>query len=147
MKTLLCGLLAWLLLAAPVLAQPAAMIGHVHNLQGTVSIIRGGVAEPATVGMSLERDDVICTGKPGAIGVVLNDDTTISLGPGSELALNRYDFNPDAGKLGLAMRLVRGTFSFITGLIGKLAPDSVELAIPDATIAVRGTKLLVEIED
>ena len=147
MNILLRGLLAWLLLAAPVLAGPAAMIGHVQNLQGTVSVIRSGVAMPATAGMSLVRDDVIRTGKPGAIGVVLNDDTTISLGPGSELALNRYDFDPDAGKFGLAMRLVRGTFSFITGLIGKLAPDSVELAIPDATIAVRGTNLLVEIED
>jgi len=44
------------------------------------------------------------------------------------------------------MKMAKGTFSYLSGLIAKLAPDSVKLLIPDATIAVRGTKLLVDVQ-
>jgi len=47
----------------------------------------------------------------------------------------------------MAARMMKGSFAYLSGLIGKLAPDTVQLAIPDATIAVRGTKLLVEVHE
>ena len=58
------------------------------------------------------------------------------------------DINPCLkGKFAFLARMVKGTFSYISGLIGKLSPNSVQLEIPDATIAVRGTKLLVEVQE
>jgi hypothetical protein len=45
------------------------------------------------------------------------------------------------------MRMAKGTFAYLTGLIGKLAPGTIQLQLPDATIGVRGTKLLVTIEE
>ncbi|SFM94861.1 FecR family protein [Formivibrio citricus] len=147
MKTLMRGLFFLMLLSAPAIAEQPEMIGHVRTLQGNASIIRGGVALPAVVGAGVKQGDLIRTDKLGAVGIVLIDDTTISLGSGSELLLSQYNFDPKGGKFSLVMRMVKGTFSFLSGMIGKLAPDSVQLAIPEATIAVRGTKLLVEIKD
>lgn len=137
--------LLWLTVS-PLYALPADSIGHIQTLRGTASIIQGVMITPAAVGTLLYRGDLIRTGKPGAVGIVLTDDTTISLGPDSELNLKDYAFDPKEKKFSLVARLVKGTFVYLSGLIGKLAPDSVQLAIPDAIISIRGTKVLVAVE-
>lgn len=135
--------------AAPPAPPPPAgeVIGTIQNLQGTVTIARAGATLPATVGTALYRGDQVRTGKPGAVGIVLGDDTTISAGSSSELAINDYIFDPNNGKFALVVRMLKGTFSYITGQIGKLAPDTVKVRTPDATIATRGTKVLIEIQE
>lgn len=128
-------------------APAGEVIGTIQNLQGTVTIARAGGTVPATLGAALYRGDQVRTGKPGAVGIVLGDDTTISAGSSSELALNDYLFDPNNGKFALAVRMLKGTFSYITGQISKLAPDTVKVRTPDATIATRGTKVLIEVTD
>ena len=75
------------------------------------------------------------------------DDASLSLGPDSEITLKDYLFNPKEGKFAFVTRIAKGTFSYLSGIIGKLSPDSIRLEIPDATIAVRGTRLLVKVEE
>ncbi len=43
--------------------------------------------------------------------------------------------------------MIKGTFAYLSGLIGKLSPDTLQLEIPEATIVVRGTKLLIEVRE
>ena len=140
-------LMAMLACTAAIAQQPPETIGHIQNVQGAASIQRGGVAVPGAAGAALYRGDTIRTGKPGAVGIVLSDDTTVSLGSGSELVLNEYAFEPKEGNFALALRMIKGTFSYITGQIVKLAPDAAKVSTPDATIAVRGTKVLIEIKE
>lgn len=148
MKLRDCAFLVAILCSAPTFAQqPAETIGHIQNMNGAVSIQRGTGTLAGVAGTPLLRGDLIRTGKPGAVGIVLTDDTTISLGSGSELALDDYAFDPNSGKFGLAMKMLKGTFSYITGQIGKLAPETVKVRTPDAIIATRGTKLLIEIKE
>jgi len=146
MKTLALVVLLLSVLVAPAVAQQTETIGYVRELSGTAKIIRGTDLLPAAVGVALLRGDQIRTDKPGAVGIVLLDDTTISLGSNSELSLNGFDFLPKEGKFSLVMHMIKGTFVYVSGQISKLAPDTIRLSVPDATIAVRGTKLLVEIE-
>ena len=147
MRTRAYAFLIALLCSAPVFAQQAdTPIGHIQNMAGAVSVQRGESTLPGMAGMPLLLGDQIRTGKPGAVGIVLTDDTTISLGSGSALAMDDYAFDPNKGKFALAMKMLKGTFSYITGQIGKLAPDTVKVRTPDATIATRGTKLLIEVE-
>jgi hypothetical protein len=136
-----------LLCSLPAHALPADAIGRIQTLQGTAVIQRGNVTLPAAVGAPLYRGDLIRTAKPGAAGVVLTDDSTVTLGPNSELSLKEYAFDPKEEKFSLVVRMVKGTFVYLSGLIGKLAPNAVHLVIPDATIAVRGTKLLVDVHE
>ena len=148
MKILSYAFLIAMFFAAPALAsQSADKIGHIQNLEGTASILRDGATVAGATGAALYRGDFIRTGKPGAVGIVLTDDTSISLGSGSELSLNDYAFDPKESKFALAIRMIKGTFSYITGQIVKLAPESAQLHTPDATIAVRGTKLLIQIKE
>jgi outer membrane protein OmpA-like peptidoglycan-associated protein len=147
MKTLVKGLILAILVAAPAWAEEAETIGQIRTLDGSASILRGNATIPAAVGTAIRRGDVIRTGKPGAAGLVLLDDTAVSLGSLSELAVPDYAFDPKEHRFSLVLRMVRGTFSYFGGLIGKLAPETIQLRIPNATISVRGTKLLVEAEE
>ena len=122
-------------------------IGHIQMIEGQVNVQRNGTMLPGVKGTPLVHGDLIRTGKPGSVGIVLTDDSSISLGSSSEFALTDYAFEPRENRFALALKMVKGTFSYISGLIVKLAPNKAQLQTPDATIAVRGTKLLVEIKE
>src|SRR3989304_1617125 len=54
---------------------------------------------------------------------------------------------PADGKLGLLARFSKGTLAYISGLIGKLAPESVRFETPVASIGIRGTYFAVKGEE
>ena len=108
MKTLICGLCATLLMVAPALAETSEVIGQIRTLKGSALVERSDIVLPAAVGMALHRGDLIRTGTPGAAGIVLTDETTVSLGSGSELAMKDYAFDPREGRFASVMRIDEG---------------------------------------
>lgn len=147
MKTLSCASLLLLLIVQPVFAFDADSIGYIQTLKGSGSIVRGNLTIPAAIKGTLNRKDLVRTSRDGSMGIVLLDDTTLALGPNSELVVKDYAFDPKEGTFSFLVKMAKGTFSYLSGLIGKLSPNSVLLEIPDATIAVRGTKLLVDVKE
>jgi hypothetical protein len=91
------------------------------------------------------ESDSLRTGDDGGIGVTLNDDTRLSLGPSSEVSLESFKYSPAEGSVGLAMRFLRGIAVYVSGQIAKLAPDAVRLETPSAIVGVRGTTLAVHV--
>jgi hypothetical protein len=146
MKTLICGLCMSMLMAMSAVAETTDVIGHIQTLKGSATVQRREALLPAAIGVPLQHGDVIRTGTPGAVGIVLNDDTTIALGPDSEFELKDYAFDPRQGNFACVMRIVKGSLVYLSGLIGKLAPQTIQVQTPDATIAVRGTKMLIEVK-
>ena len=147
MKTMILGIsLMFLTISLAAAMQPDA-IGHIQTLKGSASILRGDKTMPATIGVLLYSGDTIRTAKTDSVGIVLTDDSTFSLGPKSEIVLKDYLFNPKEGKFSLVTRMVKGTFSYLSGMIGKLSPSSIHLELPEASIAVRGTKLLIKVDE
>jgi hypothetical protein len=139
------AILAIVLLALGAAAPSAAAsddetAGVVKNAAGRATVTRDGRTFPAAVGTKLREGDVLATGPGGSLGVILRDNSILSLGPESSLALRKFLFAPAQGKLGLLVRLTRGTLACISGLIGKLAPESVRFETPTATIGIRGTR-------
>ncbi len=127
-------------------ATAAETIGVVRKTAGAVQVVRDGKAVPAAVGMKLLVADTIETGSGGSVGIILRDDSLVSLGADSSLALGKFQYAPAEGKLGLVARLSRGTLEYISGLIGKLAPESVRIDTPVSSIGIRGTHLIVKSE-
>jgi hypothetical protein len=122
-------------------------IGVVRNSAGTTTVIRGEQVFQAAVGTKLVPGDTLRTGSDGSLGVILRDDSLLSLGPGSSLVVQRFLFSPADGDLGLLVRLSKGTMAYISGLIGKLAPESVRFETPVASIGIRGTYFAVKVEE
>lgn len=121
------------------------LVGSVTDIKGTVQIIRAGNEVVAEKGARLYTSDVIRTGKGGGAGIVLRDDTTLSLGPSSELKMSEFKFKPDQGILGMTLSIAKGTLVYISGQIAKLAPGSAQIETPAGVAAVRGTELMVEV--
>ena len=90
--------------------------------------------------------DQLVTGPKGAMGVILRDDTVLSLGPSSHTRIEKFAFDPAQGKLGMVLRVTRGVIEYLSGKISKLAPGSVRIETPVATLGIRGTHLLARIE-
>ena len=122
------------------------VVGSVKNTKGGVSIVRDGKSSAANVGDRLHVRDILKTEKDGSIGVILKDNTVMSLGPSSELEMKEFKFEPKKEEYSFVADMVKGTFVYVSGLIGKLSPESVKMETPVGIIAVRGTKLLVRIK-
>ena len=89
--------------------------------------------------------DGLRTGADGRIGITLKDDTRVSLGPASEVQLERFAYAPSEGQLGFVLKVVRGVAAYVSGRIAKLSPDSVRLETPAAIVGVRGTTLALRV--
>jgi len=138
-------LLLALFLLPPQTAAAAESIGTVKTSNGEAKIIRSGSPETAMVGRPIQQNDVVVTGADGAIGVTFSDSTMLSLGPNTEITVDKYVFDPKAGNVSFTANMARGTLQFISGEIAKLSPDAVKVNIPTGSIAVRGTRFLVEV--
>jgi hypothetical protein len=132
-------------MASFISADAQETIGVVRNVAGEATITRGDQILSVAAGMKLLPGDTLVTGSDGTLGVILRDDSTLSLGPGSELVIEEFLFSPAEGKLGLLARITRGTMAYLSGLIGKLSPESARFETPTATIGIRGTCFVVKV--
>jgi len=149
-SALLAAVLTFLvvLLAAGAPADAAdEPIGSIKTVRGSASVLRGGEAIPARTGLKLLAGDTLETGTDGALGLILRDDSLLSLGPSSRVAVERFLFAPAEGQLGLTARVLRGTLTYLSGIIGRLAPEATTFVTPVATIGVRGTHFAVQVEE
>jgi hypothetical protein len=142
------GVLAIVLSAstASVSAQQPSPAGHVKTVSGTAFIVRNNASVPAKAGDAVFATDALRTGADGTVGVTLRDDTRISLGPTSEVRIDRYVYAPGEGGLGMVLKFVRGAAVYVSGRIAKLAPDSIRLEAPAAIVGVRGTTVAVRVD-
>ena len=99
------------------------------------------------VGTKLMVGDTLATGPGGSLGAILRDNSTMSLGPASSLVIRKFLFSPADGKLGLLVRVTRGTMAYLSGLIARLAPESARFETPVATIGTRGTRFAVRLDE
>jgi hypothetical protein len=132
--------------AAPAFAQqPPIPIGRIKIVSGSVFVLRGGAPSAAQAGQPIFEADTLRTGADGRVGLTLKDDTRVSLGPGSEVRVERFVYAPADGRLGLVLNVVRGVMAYVSGRIAKLAPDSIRLETPAAVMGVRGTTLALRV--
>ena len=134
---------AWVTAAGAVGAEDA---GIVKSVDGQAFVVRSGEAFQAEVNTPVKKGDKVTTGENGRVGLILGDDTIVTVGPGGELVIDEFLFSPAEQELSLVLRVLKGTLSFLSGQIARLAPENVRLETPEATIGMRGTRVLVSVE-
>jgi hypothetical protein len=125
------------------------LVGKTAEAQGAgeVEFARGvGFAQspgevPRTLGkgLPLREGDRLTTSDGGSAVLKLKDGTRMTVRPGSEIVLQRYQFKESAPDNSMLMQLVRGGFRAVTGLIAKGSPDAARVQTSTATIGIRGT--------
>jgi len=142
--------IAWLsgiLLLAFAVAADAADIGQIKVAKGQVSIERNGQTLPGEVGLRLQPADVLKTGADGSVGVTMSDNSLLSAGPNSVLALDRYEFDSTTSEGQFDASLQKGSLAVISGRIAKQSPDAMKVRTPSAILGVRGTEFVVNVDD
>jgi hypothetical protein len=129
-----------------IFADTSPTIATVQKVSGTATVVRQRRTISAQIGLEIYQNDTLRTGRDGAIGVVFNDDTLLSLGPESMLVIDEFVFAPTQGNFSIAVRMLKGTVAYFSGLISKLAPESAHIETPTSSIGIRGTKFVARIE-
>ncbi len=143
--------LPWVLLMVSAtgfaVAAHAADIGQIKSAKGQVSIVRNGQTLPGDAGARLQPADVLKTGADGSIGVTMSDNSLLSVGPNSVLALDKYEFDSTTSQGQFDASLQKGSLAVISGRIAKQSPDAMKVRTPSSVLGVRGTEFVVSVND
>ena len=88
------------------------------------------------VGTNMLTDEKIVTGPNGQAQLIFRDGSAFSIGPNSELTLDKFIYDPAKGGGEMALSVTKGVFRFVGGKISKDNP--VQIKAGSATMGIRG---------
>jgi hypothetical protein len=138
------------LLGALLLFSPISMatdrIGLVKTCKPVATVIRQGTEIRLEIGSEIFEGDTIVTDSDGSVGITFRDGAVLTLGSGGKLLIKDFLFNPAERKVFFLSRVMKGSVVFLSGAIGRISPGAVQFETPTATLSLRGTKILIEVE-
>ena len=124
----------------------AADVGEVKVAKGAAYLERGTEKLPVRVGMPVQPADKVVTGSDGTVGITFADNSLLSVGPDSVLAIDRYVFDSTTHAGQFDSTLSKGTLAVISGKMVKQSPDAMRVHTPSAIMGVRGTEFIVKVD-
>ncbi len=120
------------------------VIGHVTKLAGSATAIRNGVSIILNQGDNVEKGDVVQSGSGSTVGITFIDGTVFGLSSNARMVLNEMVYDPNGSNNSSLLSLVAGTITFVAGETAK--HGDMKIDTPVATMGIRGTAVLVEID-
>lgn len=123
---------------------------------GITTAVRPGVTSTTNdrivyIGNAVTFGERFKTDSTGVIHILFMDQSSMTLGPNSELVIDEFTFDPDARRGSIAVNLVKGALRVVGGFISKLnTPQGLSAArvqTATATIGIRGGISTVESSD
>jgi hypothetical protein len=122
-----------------------ALAGRAEFTIGGVTVARGGVERPLTRGTELDNGDTVRT-NDGRAQIRFTDGAYVSLQPNTEYSIREYRFDNTGNERGF-FGLLKGAMRTVTGAIGRLNRDRYQIATPTATVGIRGTGGVIQVQD
>src|SRR5579863_7451266 len=97
----------------------------------------GSAPQLLAPGQPVVFQERIATAANGQTQILFRDESTVSVGPDSDLVIDQFVYDPNAGTGRLAMSATKGVFRFVGGQVSKLG-SPVTLTTPTATMGIRG---------
>ena len=91
--------------------------------------------------------DALCAGGLFPAPIDRLDNSLLSAGPNSVLAIDRFAFDSTTYQGGFESTLRKGTLAVVSGKLAKQSPDAMKVKTPAAVLGVRGTEFLVRTGD
>ena len=142
-KTIVQGL-ACVLLSLPLIGHAADAAGKIETLKGQVAAELNGQTRTLAEGDSVYPNEVISTEKKSVAEIKFVDKSNFILGPDTEFKIDQFAYNEPEKENSFSTKLIKGTFRFVTGLIARYKPDSMQVSTAVATIGIRGTEVSAE---
>lgn len=127
--------------ASPALAQEIGTAGAVNPAStGTPPTRPTRVLE---LGARVVHKERINTAAGGNVQLVFNDKTTMSIGPNSQVVIDEFVYDPNAGTGRLTASIAKGVLRFVGGNTSH--SGGAEIKTPSATLGIRGGVATIEI--
>jgi len=143
MKARFIALILPMVLALGVAVAAAQDAGQIKVSKGSAQIERAGKKLCANVGQGVQPGDVVITGSDGSVGITFRDNSLVSIGPDSVLAIDRFVFDSTTHQGAFDSSLKQGTLAVVSGKLAKQSPEAMKVKTPAAILGVRGTEFLV----
>lgn len=114
---------------------------------GIATAVRPGVTTATHdrviyIGNSVAYGERFKTDSTGVIHILFMDQSSMTLGPNSELVIDEFVFNPDSRRGSIAVNLVKGALRVVGGFISKFnnpqGNSAARVQTATATIGIRG---------
>jgi hypothetical protein len=114
----------------------ATKVGNASATKNRVEGTLGANKRQLSSGSEVYSTEHIRTGQDSVGDFVFLDNTKLSVGPVSEIRLDKFVYDPDGSNNRVVLNATRGAFRFVTGVLDKRA---YAIVTPLGTIGVRGT--------
>lgn len=132
------------LVTLPILnAAQAQVVGINAAIRNRVLIRGAGMPQPrpAVLRQRVGLNDEVQTAAGSQLQILLLDRSVFTVGANARLTIDRFVFDPRRNRRAVGASVTRGAFRFMSGRQLGLAPNSVSIRTPVATIGIRGTIL------
>ena len=135
-RKLLLLVAAGLMAATATAAHAADRIGVASAVQRDVTGTLASQVRTLSPGNGVFGNERIATREKSTAQLLFLDETSLSIGPVSEVVLDRFVYNPGGTAEEVSVEAVKGAFRFVSGSSNS---QSYKVKTPLATIGVRGT--------
>jgi hypothetical protein len=122
---------------------PSAAIGVAASITPSAERGTGTVFQTLTPGTELRTSETVRTGDAGKADLVFIDRTNLTVGPTSEVVLDKFVYDPVGNKGKVVLQTTRGAFRFVTGTQDHSA---YQINTPYGSLGVRGTAFTCEVK-
>ena len=110
-------------------------IGTAKATKNEVEGIIAGRNQPLLTGNQVFTDETVRTGDASVADLVFIDNTNLTVGPFSEVKLDKFVYDPTGSSGAVVIQATKGAFRFVTGSQDKRV---YEIKTPFGTLGVRG---------
>jgi hypothetical protein len=129
--------LSCLTAAAPSLVKAQAGVGVTSMTDGTPTSQQQAESERVLrVGLDMQVSERVLTKANDRAHLVFFDGTSVTLGPDSELVIDKFSYDAGAKSGEMVLTVTRGTFRFVGGAISK--NSEVVINTPSSVLGIRG---------
>jgi FecR protein len=120
-------------------------IGIINEVTGTAfAKLPAEDRRDLSKGDQIYESDLITTEAKSSIKLQLNDESQFDLGPDAKLLASKFKYKKNSEEDSVAVKILKGSFRFVSGLIAKKKPEAMEVETSVATIGIRGTHVVGE---
>ena len=126
-------------LSAAGAAEPRPEVGTVDRVQGSAEAVHADDTRSLAESDPIYPNDLLATQTGAKLRVRFVDNSKLTLGENTRVLVDRYLYDPDAGKGTAVLRTLEGVFLFAGGLLERAPYADVKIVSPVATLGIRGT--------
>ena len=128
----------------PAICSAQSNIGSATSVKNRVDGVIGGATRSLSSGSAVHANELIRSGEDSVGNLLFVDQTKLSVGPKSEVRLNKFVYDPNKKAGSVVVQAGKGAYRFVSGVQDS---KNYQIKTPYATLGVRGTVLEIVVEN